>query len=463
LVLLAAVAAGAQSSRAFTPHADVRDILVSLADLLPDELRVSEPAQAAAWTGWIAKHDEGIRTRIARGDADTLVNWLLFGTSFTSQKRVFLDDQVDRGRVDRASPSTADLEQAARLIAGRIQDLVTALSSPGNDERRLFARQDLEQRGFRFEPGAERARLMDYLRVEVSRLLGEQQKYARELERARGLSDSSADFAARSRIYRERGLSVDTLIQPSFALEQALKQMATQKVVVAASLRRVAVIGPGLDISDKSTGYDFYPPQTLQPFALLDSLQRLGLAHPKGIELTAFDINPRVVQHLVSARDRARSGNPYLMRLPLDRGLPWRPELVAYWEHAGDRIGVGVPDTKVPSIGQQLDVRTVSIRPGSVLRILPSDLNVVTSQPTERAFDLIVATNVFVYYDTLDQALALANIERMLQPGGILLSNNALLELPTSRMRSWGYLTVPYSDRSDDGDHIVWYRRVQDR
>jgi predicted O-methyltransferase YrrM len=70
---------------------------------------------------------------------------------------------------------------------------------------------------------------------------------------------------------------------------------------------------------------------------------------------------------------------------------------------------------------------------------------------------------VFVYYDTLDQALALANIEHMLRPGGILLSNNALLELPTSRMRSVGYLTVPYSDRPDDGDHIVWYRRVQDR
>jgi hypothetical protein len=69
-----------------------------------------------------------------------------------------------------------------------------------------------------------------------------------------------------------------------------------------------------------------------------------------------------------------------------------------------------------------------------------------------------VATNVFVYYDVLDQVLALANVAAMLERGGLLLSNNALLELPSSTVHSAGYLTVQYSDRSDDGDHIVWYR-----
>jgi hypothetical protein len=36
------------------------------------------------------------------------------------------------------------------------------------------------------------------------------------------------------------------------------------------------VIGPGLDVADKQDGFDFYPQQTLQPFALVDSLRRLG-------------------------------------------------------------------------------------------------------------------------------------------------------------------------------------------
>jgi sulfate transport system permease protein len=36
---------------------------------------------------------------------------------------------------------------------------------------------------------------------------------------------------------------------------------------------------------------------------------------------------------------------------------------------------------------------------------------------------------------------------------------NALLDLPSSEMRSVGYKTVIYSTRADDGDHIVWYQR----
>ena len=52
------------------------------------------------------------------------------------------------------------------------------------------------------------------------------------------------------------------------------------------------------------------------------------------------------------------------------------------------------------------------------------------------------------------------NVERMLRPGGLMLSNNALLELPFFRVRSVGYNTAVYSARPDDGDHVVWYRRA---
>ena len=72
----------------------------------------------------------------------------------------------------------------------------------------------------------------------------------------------------------------------------------------------------------------------------------------------------------------------------------------------------------------------------------------------------MIATNIFVYYDTFEQSLALSNVAHMLRVGGLLLSNNALLELPGSNMRSVDYETVAYSDRPNDGDHIVWYQRV---
>jgi hypothetical protein len=77
-------------------------------------------------------------------------------------------------------------------------------------------------------------------------------------------------------------------------------------------------------------------------------------------------------------------------------------------------------------------------------------------------YDLVVATNILVYYGTFEQSLAVANIGAMLRPGGFLLSNNGLLELPSSAVRSVGYSTTAYSDRPSDGDHIVWYRKRVD-
>jgi chemotaxis methyl-accepting protein methylase len=74
-------------------------------------------------------------------------------------------------------------------------------------------------------------------------------------------------------------------------------------------------------------------------------------------------------------------------------------------------------------------------------------------------FDLIVGTNVFVYYDRLQQGLAMASAAAMLRPGGILLSNNALVEVPSSGMRSNGYSKTLYSNREEDGDLIIWYQK----
>ena len=63
-------------------------------------------------------------------------------------------------------------------------------------------------------------------------------------------------------------------------------------------MRRVAVIGPGLDFVDKEEGYDIYPPQTIQPFALIDSLIRLGLADGARLRVTTVDVSARVNDHI---------------------------------------------------------------------------------------------------------------------------------------------------------------------
>ncbi len=98
----------------------------------------------------------------------------------------------------------------------------------------------------------------------------------------------------------------------------------------------------------------------------------------------------------------------------------------------------------------------------------PSDRSTSTSSTSgsshclPQRFDLVVATNILVYYDTFEQCLALANVARMTAVGGLFLSNSSALELPGSTLRSVGYKTVVFSDRPDDGEHVIFYRRLPD-
>ena len=455
LILFAALAsilsAGIYAQARHTSFTEVSAVLSSLADILPPELKTAEPSQTErAWTAWAERQDRAIRSRLQRGDEETIVNWLLFGTTFTKLPRVPLDT---------SGAATMDEAQRAKLITSRAGDLVAALTAPGQDERRLFARQLFASQGYTTASAPHRARLLAHLNELVQSVIAERAELTREIQAIRQVGDTSDQFAARSKLFRDRGLSLDTSFRPSFALEQALVQLRQRGLLKPGAIRDVAVIGPGLDFTDKTSGYDFYPQQTLQPFALIDSLVRVGLiANPATVRLTTLDISPRVNDHLRRSRQRAAAGQPYQIRLPLDRDVKWKPPVVEYWRVAGDRIGTAPPPTRATVAGANVDVRTVSVRPAITMRAEPLDLNIVVQRSDTHRFDLVVATNVFVYYDVLEQVLALSNVRSMLKPGGILLSNNALLELPSSGMRSAGYVTVEYSDVRDDGDHIVWYR-----
>jgi SAM-dependent methyltransferase len=147
--------------------------------------------------------------------------------------------------------------------------------------------------------------------------------------------------------------------------------------------------------------------------------------------------------------------------LPRDRDGRWRPDLIGFWKNFGSRIGDETTVKLSPPAG--VDLRAARIRPEVVSLLEVRDLNIVLERlaplADEDRFDLIVATNILVYYSVFEQSLALANVASMLRPGGILLSNNVLVELPTTPMRAVGDTRVIYSDHPDDTDHIVWYRR----
>ena len=229
-------------------------------------------------------------------------------------------------------------------------------------------------------------------------------------------------------------------------------------------MRRVAVVGPGLDFVEKAEGLDFYPPQSLQALALADSLVRLGLADAASLRITALDISPRVLDHLARARARAAAGQGYTVQLPRPRE-GWGAPLVSYWQRFGDAVGTPAGALTPPPTAGPLEVRAVRVRPAVVAAVQPVDLNVVYQRlelPASERFDLVVATNILVYYDTFEQCLAMANVASMTAVGGLFLTNNVLLELPGSKLRSAGYKTVVFSDRPDDGEHVLFYRRVPD-
>jgi hypothetical protein len=432
------------------PFADARPILATHQDLLPAALKGKAGIELeAAWPAWVSQHNADIRARLERGDEDSLVNFWLYGTSFTTLPRA----------TERDIARLSSRDKIAELLKGRLDDLVMAIASPGANDRLRFARQVIERHTI--NPGTEAGRdqTRAYLVELRSRVIAENDRYRQAARSATLLPDTVEKLNAYSTMYRDRGLSSDTSLRPGFAIETTLAAMKSSGRLGA--VRRIAIVGPGLDFSDKAEGYDFYPQQTIQPFGVLDSLIRLGLTRAGDVRVTTFDLSPRVNQHLESARRRAERGDPYVLQLPLDMNDPlheWHPALVNYWRQFGDQIGVGVSPIAPPRGTEGVRVRAVQVGPAVVTSIVPRDVNIVLERTDDEPFDLIIATNVLVYYDMFEQSLALANVARMLRTGGFFLTNYAVSPLPPME-REPSLVTPVFWDRQRNGDTLFWYQR----
>jgi hypothetical protein len=460
LLLITTGAAGAVAPARFVRLSEARPILTELVGKLPPELNTLTPAQMeTAWPAWIERHDREIRARLEQGDEDTLVNWMLFGTSFTSRPRAVLGSVGSGTAADRELV----LRRTIELISARLDDLLTALAAPGRDERRLFARALLERRGLRVATAADREAAGKYLLAAVIRVAGEQDQIDQELGATSG-GEPLTEFVQRSRLFRTRGLSLDTSLVSNYSIEQALAAIKARGLLAPGSVRRVAIVGPGLDFADKDVGFDIYPQQTLQPFAVLDSLRRLGLApSPGDPEIVLLDISPRIIDHVTQARARAVKNIGYTLNLPLPRSTAWLPEVRRYWQTFGDRIGAPTQAPTSKAIAELAELRAVRARPSAVQRMSVLDVNIVTERLDGEAFDLVIATNVFIYYDVLEQALAMSNVEAMLKPGAFLLANFSAPRLTSITMRPLETTRTLYAraggGNEDILDFIVWYRR----
>ncbi len=455
------------ADRALISYADAKPVLDQPSDVLPAELRNPNEAR---WRAWSQRQDKAIRARLQQGDLDSMVNLLFYGTSFTKQPRIKVDAFTEASR--------------AGILRARVDDLVTGLRSPGDNERLTFLKGLLRSQGI--DPSAP-GETGVFIYNNVQRVLQEMGTLAKRAEEAKRLTqpdvvqpdvvrpdavpDQAAIFNWRPGLFRDRGVSLDTNIFPDFSIEQALRDLKNRGLLREGQVARVAVIGPGLDVIDKNerSSYDYYPQQTLQPFALYDSLLRLGLARPSGLSMSIFDISSRVINHIQRARELARMNTGYVIQLPRQVADPWPADLIAYWHSLGDRVGAEVAPIRPPETfqtadggqtangGLGLETRAVRIRPDVVLRCQPVNLNIVLERiPLAEAdrFDLMVGTNVFIYYGAFERSLALENAGAMLKHGGLLLTNDRLPEVRGGSMRQAGLTDVQYNR-----DAVGWYQK----
>jgi hypothetical protein len=92
-VVLLTVPTGARQLPSYAPaidipFADAASTFELLHESWPADLRgLAWRELPDRWPGWVRRRDEAIRARLNRGDEDSIVNFWLYGTSFTALPR----------------------------------------------------------------------------------------------------------------------------------------------------------------------------------------------------------------------------------------------------------------------------------------------------------------------------------------------------------------------------------------
>jgi hypothetical protein len=415
LMLCFATDVSAQSSGGvqFLTFQEAAPVVHAMEAHLPPALTASLPLSAETWTNWVHEEDASIRARLDRGQEDTLTNLLRFGVTFTKEYRI---DDAYLLKFGQSSLVNAFAENRANDL---IHAMATGTPNEGIEQMRVF----LEKKGYSFKTPEDRKRVKLYLLANLARMRDELIRYTSRVQEGN-----------RDQLFEDRGISLDTNLWPDFLIDQHLQNMLKKGLLQPGSVHRVAIVGPGLDFANKEKGNDFYPPQTIQPFAVLDSLIRMGLAAPGAIEIYTLDISPEIKFHIERSKKNAAAGHAYVVQLPWNSSARLSPEyrqaFVEYWRKIGESIGQSVPPINVPAgAAAETQTRAVRIRPEIVQCITPLDTNIVFQHlvlASDKQFDLIIGTNIFVYFNAFEQALARKNMALMLKPGGFVFSNDSL-------------------------------------
>jgi SAM-dependent methyltransferase len=356
-------------------------------------------------------HQSNVR-RVREGDLDHLVFYVLQSRRFTAlppiepalSAKALVDGLSPGERETFLRASDAPRARIPAPVRSRMTAFIRALDSPAADARLAYFRA-LVQATFPARGARERALLDEYLRA--MRFLYEKEFVAQR---------SARPADAVEELYRTRGLSTDTAVEAGYLVYLGLG--VVKSLEPDRRIRRVLIVGPGLDLAPRTALLEVAPPESYQPWAVMDALLALGLSRADGLDVVGADINPRVVDHL----RQARAAPPTLMLVSgirEDANVRLAPEYRDYFAQLGRAIGETRDET---STNGNLRA-TVRVGPAAARTLDAERLDIVTERLASPAFDLVIATNILPYFDDTELTLALANIASMLAPGGIFLHN----------------------------------------
>ena len=79
------------------PFSSAQPVLNTYLKTLPPALKPNGQPTAAAWDAWARSNDQEIRTRMERGEEDTLTNLLRLGVTYTKEARIDYADLMRYG------------------------------------------------------------------------------------------------------------------------------------------------------------------------------------------------------------------------------------------------------------------------------------------------------------------------------------------------------------------------------
>ncbi len=375
---------------------------------------------ATAFPAYVERVRQTNAGRVREGDLDHLVFYLLQSTRFTSLSPIepalsakgLVESLDGREREAFLKTSQAPLARVPPPVRSRAAALVRALDSSSRDARLAYFR-GLVKATFPNRREREAALAREYLRA--MRFVYEKEFVAQRSQRAP---------EAVAELYRSRGLSTDTAVEAGYVVYTGLGII--RALMPERRIRRVLIVGPGLDLAPRTALVEAGPPESYQPWAVIDALLSLGLSRAGDLQVVGADINPRVVDHLTRSRD-----NPPVLTLVSEIRETDTITLSADYREYFVQLGKAIADEDDPPRGGIATLarghlrKTVRVGKAAAGTLAAATLDIVTERLDVPAFDLVVATNILPYFDDVELMLAMSNVAGMLAPGGVFLHNEA--------------------------------------